>query len=223
LDAAIMPALPATNSETETQRVFDLLKLQIVSHELPAGTPLNHSQLCRDLSTSRTPVREALRMLEGLGLVTTVPHRGSYVAQLGLHDYLEIAQIRNLLEPLAARLAAGRVPATTLDDLDTRLHALNRDEPSTADYRALFQLDSDIHATICAAAGNQRLREINERLRSLCHGFSRDTELRFGVMVVEHEQRLAALRVGDANAAEQIMRNHVGGFAEALPQLLQDL
>ncbi len=216
-------AVNKSANETETQRVFELLKVQILEQQLPAGTPLNHSQLCRDLNTSRTPVREALRMLEGLSLVTTVPHRGSQVAQLGLHDYLEIAQIRNSLEPLAARLAAGRVPAAALDELEQRLEALNQAAPTAEDHRALFEIDSDIHSTIGEAAGNRRLFEINERLRSLCQSFSQDAKLRFSVMVSEHSQLLAALRAGDADAAETIMRKHVGGFADALPQLIRKI
>lgn len=210
-----------TDSRTETQRIFALLKARILEHKLPAGTPLNHSQLCRDLNTSRTPIREALRMLEGLGLVTTVPHRGAQVAQLGLHDYLEIAQIRHALEPLAARLAAGRVPAALLDELEQRLDALDETAPTAEDYLALFRIDNDMHSIIGEAGGNWRLYEINERLRTLCQGFSRDAELRFGVMVFEHRKLIAALREGDADGAERIMRKHVGGFAEALPQLMQ--
>ncbi len=212
-----------SDSATETQRIFALLKLQILEQQLPAGAPLNHSELCRTLKTSRTPVREALRMLEGLGLVMTVPHRGSYVAQLGLSDYLEIAQIRTLLEPFAARLAAGRVPEAVLDALEQRLQTLNLEAPTSADHRALFQIDSDIHGAIGEAARNQRLSEINERLRSLCQGFSHDARLRFQVMVEEHMRLLAALRRGDADTAESIMRKHVGGFADALPQLVQQL
>ncbi len=207
-------------SDTETERVFETLKAMILDTRLPTGTPLNHSQLCRDLQSSRTPVREAIRKLEGVGLVTTVPHRGSYVAQVDLREFLQIVEIRLQLEPFAARQAAGRIPVGTLDALEARLHALNRAAPTEEDFAALHQIDGDLHHAIGVAAGNQRLDEMMETLRSLCQGFSHDSRLRFDVMVDEHFALLRALRDGDADEASAIMYKHVRGFGEALPRLM---
>lgn len=206
--------------ETETRRVFDQIKMLILEKRLPAGTPLSHSQLCRDLNTSRTPVREALSKLEGLGLVMTVPHRGTFVAQLGLQDFLEITQIRALLEPFAACQAAGRIAAATLDGLEQRLHALNIEHPTDADFDALHTIDADVHRLVGAAGGNRRLHELAETMRSLCEQFSYDSRLRFGTMIGELLQLLDALRSGDGPAAEAVMRRHISNFGEALPGML---
>ena len=206
--------------ETESQRVFESIKALILGKQFTPGTPLSHSQLCRDMSTSRTPVREALSRLEGLGLVTTVPHRGTFVAQLDLQDFLEITQIRALLEPFAARQAAGIIPLETLERLEQQLRALDQERPSDADFAALHQIDAAIHQLIGQAAGNRRIDALSETLRSLCEQFSHDSRLRFGTMIGELLDLLAALRAGDAEAAEQIMRQHITNFGAALPKLI---
>jgi GntR family transcriptional regulator, vanillate catabolism transcriptional regulator len=206
--------------DTETERLFERLKMMILDGELPTGTPLNQSQLCRDLQSSRTPVREAIRKLEGIGLVTTIPHRGSYVAQVDLREYLQIVEIRLLLEPFATQRAAGRVPVATLEALEQRLHELNRSAPTHEDFLALHQIDNDIHRAIGIAAGNPRLDELMNTLRSLCQGFSHDARLRFHVMIDEHFALLRALRDGNADDASEIMHHHIQGFGEALPHLM---
>ena len=210
----------AATRPTETQRVFERLKSLILANELPPGAPLSHSQLCRDLQTSRTPVREALSRLEGLGLVMTVPHRGTFVAQLGLQDFLEMTEIRTLIEPFAARQAAGRAPDAALAELERRLRGLKRERPSEADFDALQAIDAEVHRMIGRAAGNRRLDAIAETLRSLCQQFSYDSRLRFATMVGELLDLLAALRAGDGAAAERIMRQHISNFGEALPGMI---
>lgn len=207
--------------ETETQRVFEVLKGGILRQEFAPGTPLSHSQLCRDLNTSRTPVREALSRLEGLGLVTTVPHRGTFVAQIDLQDFLEITQIRALIEPFAARQAAGRVPLERIDQLTRELKQLEGSRQSDADISALQRIDAEIHRLVGAGSGNHRLDSLAETLLSLCAPFSHDSRLRFHTMVGELLGLLAALRAGDADAAEDTMRAHINNFGEALPRLVQ--
>ena len=207
-------------AETETQRVFDALKAQILGQQLPAGTPLSHSQLCRDLQTSRTPVREAIRKLEGLGLVATLPHRGSFVAQLALKDFLEINQIRALIEPFAVRQATGQIPPAVLAELERRLRSLNREHPGAAEFAELHVIDADIHRAIGEYGGNVRLNDLAEHLRSLCQQFSYDSQLRYEVMIEELLALLGAIGHGDADAAEVLMRAHLNNFSAALPRMV---
>lgn len=202
--------------ETETQRVYDILKARILQNQLPAGMPLSHSQLCRDLHTSRTPVREALSRLEGLGLVTTIPRRGTIVAKLGLQDFLEIGQILAQLEPFAARHAAGRIAPATLDLFETQLRELHRLPPTVTTIEQLNQIDNAIHRAILEMAGNRRLYELVETMRSLCDHLSFALERRFDSVVDELLALLKALRSGDGTEAEQIMAHHITSFGEAL-------
>ena len=198
--------------ETETQRIFETLKARILNNDLPSGTPLSHSQLCRDLQTSRTPVREALSRLEGLGLVTTIPHRGTIVAKLDLHDYLEIGQILAQLEPFAARLAAGRVPPAALDDFEAQLRELYHAAPTAANIDLLNQLDNALHRDILAAAGNQRMYDLVETMRSLCDHLSFALERRFDIVIDELLELIAALRAGKSSEAGQVMLHHITSF-----------
>ena len=206
--------------ETETQRIFETLKARILNNDLPSGTPLSHSQLCRDLQTSRTPVREALSRLEGLGLVTTIPHRGTIVAKLDLHDYLEIGQILAQLEPFAARLAAGRVPPAALDDFEAQLRELYHAAPTAANIDLLNQLDNALHRDILAAAGNQRMYDLVETMRSLCDHLSFALERRFDIVIDELLELIAALRAGKSSEAGQVMLHHITSFGETLPGTL---
>ena len=206
--------------ETETQRVFEVLKARILRNELPSGLPLSHSQLCRDLQTSRTPVREALSRLEGLGLVTTIPHHGTIVAKLGLQDFLEIGQILAQLEPFAARLAAGRFVPAQLDDFEAQLRAMYGAAPTAANLEQLNQLDNAIHRAILQAAGNQRMADLVETMRSLCDHLSFALERRFDVVIDELLDLVAALRTADGAACGRLMSHHITSFGEALPSSL---
>lgn len=166
-------------------------------------------------------MREALSRLEGIGLVTTVPHRGTVVAQLDLQNFLEITQIRMLLESWAARQAAGRIPTAALDWLEAELRAFDRNNRSDNDYDALHRIDAEIHALIGKAAGNKRLANLCETLRNQCEQFSHDSRVRFVTMVDELLELLAALRAGNGNLAEHVMRRHISNFGEALPSLMR--
>lgn len=203
--------------ETETQRIFETLKARILKNELASGTPLSHSQLCRDLQTSRTPVREALSRLEGLGLVTTIPHRGTIVAKLDLHDYLEIGQILAQLEPFAVRMAAGRMSPAKLDDFEAQLRDLYHAPPTAAAIDRLNQIDNALHREILAVAGNRRMYDMVETMRSLCDHLSFALERRFDIVIDELFVLLAALRSGDSAEAAHAMLHHITSFGETLP------
>lgn len=207
--------------ETESQRVFEAIRSLILQKQVAPGTPLSHSQLCRDLNTSRTPVREALSRLEGIGLVTTVPHRGTFVARLDLQDFLEITQIRMLLESWAAGQAAGHIAEAELARLEAELRAFSRERPSEADFDALHRIDAEIHTLVGKTAGNKRLADVCNTLRNQCEQFSHDSRVRFVTMVDELLALLAALRTGEAAVAEQVMRQHISNFGQALPSLMR--
>ena len=90
----------------QSQCAYEQLRDEIVQWELPPGTHLNEVPLAERLSVSRTPLREAVQRLARDGLVTIIPGRGALVAQLALQDVVHLFQMREALEPYAARLCA---------------------------------------------------------------------------------------------------------------------
>ena len=97
------------------QRAYEWIKDAILEGRLKEGEPLSENRLAQEISISRTPIREALRNLEQDGFVRMVPGKGAFVAGISMEDVKEIYDIRILLEPLAARTAADRIPPEALD------------------------------------------------------------------------------------------------------------
>lgn len=117
------------------------LQDSILSGELPAGSPLRLEELAARLGMSISPVREAVRRLESLGLAIHVPHRGARVSELALDDLRDTYEVRLVLEPLAVRRAAARFTARDADEARARL-----DEYATARERGDLRSARDAHA-----------------------------------------------------------------------------
>ncbi|WP_129678146.1 GntR family transcriptional regulator [Candidatus Chloroploca sp. Khr17] len=91
------------------QHAYQQIRRRILDGELRPSSPLSEHQLAVTLQLSRTPVREALKRLEKEGLVRSIPSRGTFITELTAHDILEIYQVRECLESLAARIAAEQM------------------------------------------------------------------------------------------------------------------
>src|SRR5688572_32659560 len=107
--------------DTEAVRLYRTLKREILSAAIAPGQPLAETELARQLGASRTPLREALIRLEADGLVRIEPRRGAFVQQLTVSDFLEINELRLVLEPYAARAAASRIDPRVVQELQSRL------------------------------------------------------------------------------------------------------
>ncbi|HET6171847.1 MAG TPA: GntR family transcriptional regulator [Gaiellales bacterium] len=188
------------------------LRERILSGELPSGAPLRLEELARSLGTSISPVREAVRKLEALGLAVHVAHRGSRVKELDVDDLRDTYEARLALEPVAvARAAGGRI---TADDVERAQAALESytlcrergDRPAARDAHDAF------HFTLYNASGSDWLVRLirpawdnSERYRELSiqnAGIVRERQL-------EHERILAACAAGDAPAAADELRRHL--------------
>jgi DNA-binding GntR family transcriptional regulator len=191
-------------------RIYRAIKDEIVALRIPPGTMLDESRLAEQYGVSRTPVREALRRLEQDGLIVTVPRRGSFVAAPSIEDVIEIDQVRLVLEPLAARQAAGRIDGEALDAIEARLEAIGQTDGAEENRLALLEADSELHDLIMRAAGNRCLREIVVSLHNRISSVRLiSTASRFRVAIAEHRELIAALRAGDPEASEEAMRRHL--------------
>ena len=102
-------------------RVCDLLRRRIIANDLPFGAKITEDTLAKELGTSRTPIREAFNRLAQEGFVTVSPGRGAFVASFSVDDMVQLLEIREALEGMAARLATSRMTKASLEKLQQRM------------------------------------------------------------------------------------------------------
>jgi DNA-binding GntR family transcriptional regulator len=157
---------------TMTEQVMGRLRDMILSGELAPGSRLDQNDLARRFGVSLVPLREALARLQSSGLVRIVPHRGVFVESLSVEELLDIYQVREALEELAARLAAPRLSAADLATLD-RLKIEMEQTAKIDDFDAFLDLHRDFHFTIYRAAGRRHLLQLIAQLWDLSARYRR--------------------------------------------------
>jgi DNA-binding GntR family transcriptional regulator len=203
-------------ADSMPDRIYEGIKTDIVSLKLPPGAILSEPSLAMQYGVSRTPVREALRRLEQDGLIFTVPRRGTFVTQASLRDVMEIDQIREILEPAAARLAAALVGVEDLVTVEERLREARALGDSEKAHVAYLLADSQVHDVVLYATGNRILLETVRALHNRTSSVRYTTSLgRTDEALSELESLVAALRAGDGAGAEQAMRLHLRRAREA--------
>ncbi|WP_404713351.1 GntR family transcriptional regulator [Sphingomonas sp. MMS24-J13] len=192
------------------EEVFDIIRTDIMSLRIPPDTRISIDSLARELGVSQTPIREALSMLEAIGLVTKRHYAGYCSApQLNRRQLDELYEMRLLMEPFAARCAAER-----MNDADlARVRALaDSMEPGDTrhSYDRFADQDAELHNLIAHGSGNGIVEESLARLHVHLHIF----RLRFHSEVTreafsEHAELVIALAARDPAAAEAAMRAHI--------------
>ena len=189
----------------------------IVSLELAPGALIDERELIGRLEIGRTPVREALRRLAHERLVEVYPRRGMFVTGVDVRELARLSEVRELLEPEAARLAAERATDADRDQLAALLAELE------AGRSELMDLDERIHRAVYRAAHNDLLETTLEQyyvlaLRIWSIALDRAHELEEAVEA--HRTLLEAIQAGDAERAADTMRAHVQDFEQAMHRVL---
>lgn len=188
------------------EQVLDL----IMSGAMKPGELIQERRLAEHLRMSRTPLRDGLLMLEGEGLLVRQGARGLQVRFMNVAEFIDNLAIRRLLEPEAARVAAGRIPGEGLAGIAVRLEALlasSHTPPERADVRAL---DNDLHAAISDAAGNPQMAGIIRTLRRQTLMFDlRSVPERLPATCREHLAIVQALAEARGDEAADAMRTHL--------------
>ncbi len=187
------------------------LRRMIVRGELPPGDNIGEAELCRQLGISRTPLREALKLLAAEGLVELPANRGAFVAPIRADEVADTFAVVARLEQLGAELAASRI---TDDDLAS-LQALQ--DHMEAEHRArrripYFELNQKIHRAIVAIGNNQVLVASHEMLFARVERvryLAIDSPLRWDESIHEHREVLAALAARDPVRAGSALAGHV--------------
>jgi DNA-binding GntR family transcriptional regulator len=189
----------------------------IVSLELAPGAVIDERELIERLEIGRTPVREALRRLAQERLVEVYPRRGMFVTGVDVRELARISEVREMLEPEAARLAAERATDADRAELAALVEELDRGGAE------LMELDERIHRAVYRAAHNDLLEATLEQyyvlaLRIWSIALDRAHELE--VAVEAHRALLEAIQAGDGVRAADTMRAHVQDFEQAMHRVL---
>src|SRR5262252_3544320 len=191
-------------------KAYVAIRDRLIMLDIRPGEPIDDSELARELGVGRTPVREALKRLEGDRLVVSFPRRGTFATGMDIADLAHISDIRAQLEPLAARRAAEHAsrPSRT-EELDV----IQADGPD------LMRWDLTVHRAIYRAAGNPHLEDVlirygNLATRIFCLFLDRLPNV--DEHVGEHAALLRAIAEGDADRADGLAREHVLGFERAI-------
>jgi DNA-binding GntR family transcriptional regulator len=205
----------------DTKRAYELIRERITTLELAPGAPINEQHLATELDMGNVPVREALKLLAHESLVVITPRHGLYVADVNVADLEQLSEMRLSLEGLSARLAAQR---STEDDI-VILEALRQEQAGmpVEDRRRLFDIDHKFHQSIARAARNKYLAESLERLFGLSQRLWCLALPKLGFLpgaVEKHLDLVQAIKNGDSDEAERIMRGHVGEFYAQVRQVL---
>jgi len=209
-DSSLPVTLPA--------KAVDALRQMILDGELAPGARLSERALGERLGVSRTPLREALRMLASEGLVRHEPNRGAVVAPLDRADIEATFELLAALEGLAGELAAQRIDAAQLAEIKA-LHFEMRAHHARGDRAAYFRANQDIHRHIAAAANNPVLVETFERLNARVKRVRYAANLtpeRWAKAVEEHERMIAALDARDGAALRTILEAHLAGKRQSV-------
>jgi DNA-binding GntR family transcriptional regulator len=191
------------------QLVYGELRERILNLDLAPGARLPETELAAELAVSRTPLREALRMLLAEDLVEQLPTGGMLVRRLDLQDMRELYAVRAALEGLAAREACRRLTEADLEALGNLVERMRLlvDHPAE-----LTRLGAEFHARIAAIAGNRRCEQLLRQLRGHMrryHTLTSRREPRRRAALEDHRALLEALRARDPDAAERTVRDHV--------------
>jgi len=202
-----IPLDRATLSHAATARLRDM----IVEGRIPAGSRLNERVLTEELQVSRTPLREAFKILAGEGLVELLPQRGAVVASLSIADIDATFEVMADLEALAGELAAQRITEAELNEI----RALQFDmlaSHARRDLPGYFRANMQIHAKINAAAKNPVLTEtfqrLNQRIYSTRYRSNLSNE-RWDKAIEEHAEVLRLLEARDGAALRVLLTRHL--------------
>lgn len=205
---------------------YEVVKEMILDQQVAPREHLNIDTLAPRLGVSQTPIREALARLEAEGLVVKEQPRGRYVVAplLDATSFEDLFEVRLLLEPHAASLAAARIGKAELRALEQAAPPMHRAGRGSLyrEYRNFSIHDAHFHELIAGAGGNATLKDTIVRLRSH-HQLSRlykghGVDAPEGI--AEHEAIIEAIRSGDAAAAATAMRRHIEGSRSRLRTFL---
>ncbi len=198
-----------------SQRAYEQIRRKIVDLELPPGSILDEGHLQAELNLGRTPIREALLRLSIERLVTIVPRRGIFVAEIGIADLQQIFEVRILLEQTAARLAARRGNKTQWERMEGLLTLV--DQVSSDDPGFGLTIDESFHQIMYEAANNRLLQDYLTTLYALSRRlwrFMSVSQIDLYSRLEELRPIVVALKEADSDLAGVLVEAHIRSYQE---------
>jgi DNA-binding GntR family transcriptional regulator len=218
------PSTPASPTAI-AQWVADVLRDRIVKGTYPPGSRLVERKISAELDLSRTPVREALKLLHADGLIGISRNKGAQVLQYGSDEALYLFEVIASLESLAAERLADLVTPEQLDQLED-LHATMLGHYRSGDVSLYFDANSEIHDFIVEHCGNPLIVETHTRLMARARRgrfLAIMQPKRLDEAVGEHEILMKALRSRDAASAAKVWRTHLLHTGETVASVLREV
>lgn len=191
--------------------VFRTLRQAILTGEMKPGERLLEIHLANKLGVSRTPIREAIRMLELEGLVIMVPRRGAQVAQITEKSMSDVLEVRCALDELAVELACERISAAEKEELFDACKAFEK-ATLTKQVHVIAKADVEFHDIIIKAAGNPRLTQMINNLAEQMYRYRFEyikDESQHQMLIDEHRNIYESIIKHDVNAAKEAIRLHI--------------
>ncbi|MEN9294861.1 MAG: GntR family transcriptional regulator [Burkholderiaceae bacterium] len=193
------------------EEVAERLRNSIFSHELEPGAWIDEQALAIQYGISRTPMREAIKVLAAEGLITMKMRRGAYVTEVSKADLSQIFTVLALLEGQACRETAQKASEKQLEELDS-IHLKLERAAADRDLDLFFAINQSFHDKIQDICANQWMRNVINDLRKVLKLQRRDSLSKRGRLensLLEHRKILAALLARDGEKAEKLMKEHL--------------
>ncbi|MBX3620140.1 MAG: GntR family transcriptional regulator [Rhizobacter sp.] len=204
------PAPPPRLRESALyEQVAERLRARILAHSLPPGSWIDEQALAAEYGISRTPLREALKVLAAEGLVTMKLRRGAYVTEVSERDLSEVFHLLALLESDAAATVAAQASDAQLAELEGVHQTLER---TVDDRDAFFRANEQFHMTLLHIADNRwTLQLVNDlrRVMKLNRHHSLFKQGRLEASLAEHREIMKALKARDATRVKRLMQQHI--------------
>jgi DNA-binding GntR family transcriptional regulator len=218
-------AVDATEREhlSLAEQAYQALRDRLILLDIPPGAPINEGRLAVELGIGRTPIRESLKKLEMEHLVVSYPRRGTFATRVDITDLADITEVRQVLEPLAARRAARLARPEVRAEIAAKAAQIAAMDEGSVDQKALMQYDLDVHRLIYRAADNPHMGQTLVRLDNLvtriwCLVIDRLPSAHEHVR--EHVALLQAIGDRDADRAGELAAEHVRHFELAIRSVL---
>jgi DNA-binding GntR family transcriptional regulator len=205
--------------ETLAEQAYVVLRDRLVTLAIPPGAPIHEPSLSRELDVGRTPLREAIKRLEFERLVVVHPRRGTFAAEVNIENLTDVADVRLLLEPHAARRAAEAASPSYHEQIAGAVATIRATLAKNPNDESLMSLDMLAHRVVYRGAANPYLEATltqyhNLAIRVWCLFLHRLPDARRHVG--QHIDLLSAVGAGEAALAGKLAGDHVRSFHEAI-------